>query len=294
MRTSLLILASVILSLSGCGKSTEPVENALPTTVKKIAVQVEPVQMVEIAVTHKITGEIAPLWKIDVFPKINGIVLREMTGPGSVVQKDQALAEMKQDVPGVEFSPVKINAPVSGTITMDAVEEGATLTMQKPAYSISKLRQVYMVAPVMEALIGKIKTGNPAKISVEAYPDRPFMGKIAEISPNVDPVSRTVQIKIKIDNPKRLLKPGMFARAAIKTDHRKGLIVPLDAVVYTGARRYVFVVREGKAKKIDVIQGAILDNKIAVTGDLQEGELVVVMGQNLLEDGRAVEVTEGI
>ncbi|HDL17977.1 MAG TPA: efflux RND transporter periplasmic adaptor subunit, partial [Bacteroidetes bacterium] len=112
MRTSLLILASVILSLSGCGKSTKPDENALPTTVKKIAVQVEPVQMVEIAVTHKITGEIAPLWKIDVFPKINGIVLREMTGPGSVVQKDQALAEMKQDVPGVEFSPVKINAPV--------------------------------------------------------------------------------------------------------------------------------------------------------------------------------------
>lgn len=294
MRTSFLVLLSLIFSLSGCGKSPEPVKNAPKSQMQKIAVKVEPVQKAEIAETHKITGEIAPLWKIDVFPKINGIVLREMVGPGSVVQKDQALAEIRQDVPGVEFSPVKILAPVAGTIIMDAVEPGATLTMQKPAYSIGKLKQVYMIASVREALIGKIKTGNPAEIMVEAYPDKKFTGKITEISPNVDPVSRTVRIKIKIANTNYLLKPGMFARATIKTDHKQGLIVPLDAVVYSGARRSVFILRDKKAKRTDVHLGVIIENKVAVTGDLHEGDLVVVMGQNLLEEGSAVEVVEGM
>ncbi|MDZ7377348.1 MAG: efflux transporter periplasmic adaptor subunit, partial [candidate division KSB1 bacterium] len=97
-------------------------------------------------------------------------------------------------------------------------------------------------------------------------------------------------VKISIDNPNLKLKPGMFARCYVKLGDHTGLVVPLDAIVRTGANRYVFRIDDGKAKQVRVQTGAMVNDLIEVQGDLKAGDQVVVLGQNLLEDGTEVRI----
>lgn len=283
---------TITILLAGCGnKSDQTKQNRIEP--EAISVKVSQVKETTISETVKITGEIAPFYKIDVFPKANGIVVSESVSAGADVKNGQVLAEVKQDIPGMEFANVKIEATNNGFITLDAVEIGGRVSVQRAVYQISQLKPIYMVAKVTETLLGKIKIGDAVEVKVDAYPDMKFDGKITEVSPVVDPISRMAKIKIKLNNSKLLLKPGMFALAFLKVGNHKGLALPLDAIVRSGAARYVFLVQQGTAKQIKIETGTILQDKIEVRGNLKAGNKIVVMGQNLIKDGTAVKIVEG-
>jgi membrane fusion protein (multidrug efflux system) len=97
-------------------------------------------------------------------------------------------------------------------------------------------------------------------------------------------------LKITINNPNLKLKPGMFARCYLKIGDHSGQVVPLDAIVRTGANRYVYRIDDGKAKEVRVQTGVILNETIEVQGELKPGDRVVILGQNLLEDGASVQI----
>ena len=269
-------------------------ENNSFTEIKPKAVPVKVSLVKEKAVTEtiKIIGEIAPLYRIDVFPKANGIVISESVSLGSKVHKDQLLAEVKQDIPGMDFFNVKIKAANDGWITMDVVEIGSRVSTQKLVYTISQLKPLYMIGKVIASQQEKIKIGDTVPVEVDAYPDVHFLGKITEISPVVDRISRMAELKITLKNSNLKLKPGMFASAFLKVGSHKALVIYMDSIVRVGANRYIFIVRNGKAVKVKVKTGVILGEEIEVSGDLQSGDKVVLMGQNLLEDGSPITIAE--
>ncbi|UCE08449.1 MAG: hypothetical protein JSW07_10675, partial [bacterium] len=99
----------LILVFIYCGRETQNT-NKDESQIKTIPVKVARVEQTTIAETVKITGEIIPLYQLDIYPRANGIITSEEVTLGSKVQKDQVLAKMRQDVPGMEFSLVKIEA----------------------------------------------------------------------------------------------------------------------------------------------------------------------------------------
>lgn len=291
MKKVFLIILIFLLSLN-CGKKNES-KQAAKVEAEAVTVRVATVQETIIAEQIKITGEISPTFQVDVYPRANGIVVSEAVSLGDAVRKDQVLAEVKQDVPGMEFASVKIEATSSGVITSDLLDIGTRVSLQKPIFVISGLQPIFMIGKVSESNLRQIKISADVSVEVDAYPDESFPGKITEIDPIIDRMSRMAQIKITINNPNLRLKPGMFARCYIETGDHQGLVVPLDAIVRTGANRYVYRIDDGRAKEVQIQTGVILNETVEVQGDLKPGDRVVVLGQNLLEDGASVQIEGG-
>jgi multidrug efflux pump subunit AcrA (membrane-fusion protein) len=281
----------ILFLITGCGnkQTTDKVPDPRKNTV---TVSVTRIQKSGIAETSRIFGDIKPLYQVDIFSKVNGLIISEKVETGMNVSKGTVMAEVQQDIPGMEFSPVKVEATQQGIVTMDAVEVGSRVSPQQKLYTIQKIDQVYMQGKILETLLGRVKKGAPATVTSPAYPEEVFHGKISEILPTVDPVTRMGEIKILIANPEFRLKPGMYVETEITADTHPGLLVPLDAIIRRGASTYVFKIVNNIANLVKIDIGLTFGNQIEVKNSLQEGDLIVVIGQNLLNDGTPVRISE--
>jgi membrane fusion protein, multidrug efflux system len=288
-----IIFALIIITLSCTKKesSDQPIQSLSRQSIPVKAMQIH---TTEIAEQLKITGDIRPLYQVDIFSKVSGVIRSEKVGLGEQVSKDRVLAEVQQDIPGMEFTPVKIEATQDGIISLDLVEEGARITPQQKLYTIQRIDQVYMVGRVLESMLSHLKTGWIVPVKVDAFPQEIFNGKIVEISPVIEPVSRMGEVKIQIANSRLKLKPGMFAQAEIKVSSHPGLLVPIDAIIHRGANQYIFKIEKDTAHQIKIETGIAFGDNIEVYNQLKEGDRIVVFGQNLLNDLSVVQVVEEI
>jgi len=286
-KVMLMVLLSVIIWV-GC--RPESAEQTVQTAAQtRLVVRTVPVGSEEIVQSYTLFGETKAFKDVDVFPRINGIAQSKTVSLGTRVEKGQLLATVKQDIPGMDFALYQIESPMSGVLTMDALEVGATVSPQRAVFRVSQQQPLAVQLNIPEALVNRIKMGQKMQVQFEAFPEKTFNGEIYEISPFLNQSSRSLAVRVKIDNPESILKPGMFAKAFLNVDRRQGLTVPLDALIRSGARRYVFKVQDGVAQKIPIQTGVIFDNRIEIISGLSEGDRIVVFGQSLLDDGMQVQ-----
>jgi membrane fusion protein (multidrug efflux system) len=130
-----------------------------------------------------------------------------------------------------------------------------------------------------------------AELSFDAVPDRTFAGKIALISPYVNPDTATFEVRIRVTDTDALLRPGMFARVAIVYERKPdALQIPRTALLDGDGPPKVFVVQEGKAMERAVQLGLSNGAMIEVVSGLKDGEQVVVVGQGAVKPGAAVRI----
>jgi hypothetical protein len=123
-------------------------------------------------------------------------------------------------------------------------------------------------------------------VQVDAFPGETFKGRIARVSPVLDPATRTAPIEIEIPNPDFRLKPGMYARVGITTDVKKdALVVPVNAVIDLGGRRGVFQPQNETAIFRSVQVGSEQRDVIEILGGIVEGDMVITTGAAALRDG---------
>ncbi len=286
-----IFLITIFLLINGCG-NRDSVEPASRSDQEKVTVSVVPVQKIEMERKVRLFGDIQPYYQVDIFAKVGGLITKENTETGQTVTEGEILAEVTQDIPGMEYSPVEIKATRSGTLTMDIVERGSRISPQQKLYTIQELDKVYLLTRVIESVIREAEKGMTVTVMADAYPEKQFRGIISEIYPTVDPVSRMGELKILISNPGHFLKPGMFARTELLTDRHEALAVPLDAIIRRGANTYVFKIEDDRAMQVKVETGISENGMIEIRNTLQAGDQVVILGQNLLDDGTPVQTTE--
>ncbi|MBN2365808.1 MAG: efflux RND transporter periplasmic adaptor subunit [Calditrichaeota bacterium] len=294
LRVSIMIKLLVVLAMFlviGCGTQDGDRQLAVGNQ-QTVTVSVTKVQKLKIGEKIKIFGDIHPFSRIDVYSRVGGLITSEYTSIGEKVSEGDVLAEVLQDIPGMEYSPVKIEATLTGVISMDAVEAGSRITPQQKLYTIQNIDKVTMMGKVLESALPETKAGQILDIRVDAFPNQTFRGKIIEIYPTVNPETRMGELKILIDNSGYRLKPGMFARTELIIKEHRALAVPLDALVRKGANTYVYKIENNEAIQIKVKTGATQGDLIEIVNNLQEGDSVVVLGQNLLNDGTSVRVVE--
>src|SRR5206468_9948476 len=120
-------------------------------------------------------------------------------------------------------------------------------------YTVADLSSVWVNAQVFQNDIGKVKLGDPADVTVDAYPEKTFHGRVDQILPQVDMNTRTVRVRLVFPNPGLLLKPGMSVNVVIKTPMGKSLTVPASAVLQSGTMQIVFVDRgNGRLEPVNV------------------------------------------
>jgi len=184
-------------------------------------------------------------------------------------------------------------APFSGYIVKKHVELGQWVDEGGKVADLVDIDTVYVLIPVNERDIGKIRKGDVAAVTVDTYPGRTFKGRIAYIIPQADVSSRNFPVKIRVDNAREhLLKGGMFARVKIQYgEPRRGLFIPKDAVVRQKKEQVVFVLDTSRVQMVRIETGQALEEMVEVVkGDLKPGQEVVVAGNEILRDGAPVQV----
>jgi Cu(I)/Ag(I) efflux system membrane fusion protein len=155
---------------------------------------------------------------------------------------DVPQSEMAQlEKGGVVRKSLTLYSPISGVLTAKTAVEGMRITPADTPFEVTDLGHVWGIADVYEPEIPQVKVGMPAELALSTFPGRTFRGRVAFIDPQVDPKSRTVKVRVDLANPKGELKPEMYGEMVLKSQARKGLTVPIDAVLDSGARKVVFV-----------------------------------------------------
>lgn len=175
-------------------------------------------------------------------------------------------------------------SPIEGVVTKKDVVDGMKLEMGAMPYEVVDLSNVWVLADVYETDLHRVKVGMAAKLTLKAYPNRTFEGASTFLDPLLDPVSRTVKLRLEFPNPTGELKPGMFGEATLESGTREGLRIPEDAIIDAGTRKVVFVaLDDGKLQPREVVLGESDRQTVEVVSGLAEGERVAVHANFLID-----------
>ncbi|MBK9214688.1 MAG: efflux RND transporter periplasmic adaptor subunit [Chloracidobacterium sp.] len=180
-------------------------------------------------------------------------------------------------------SEIALTAPVSGTITKRDVNAGEVVEANKELMRVTNLSSVWAIAQVYEKDLGLLRTGSGASVTTTAYAERLFRGHVTYIDPNINPETRTAQVRVELDNPGQILKIGMYVDVAFGStgaSERTMPTIPSTAVQNMNDKQVVFVatdkpnvflvrpVRLGKEhnKQFTVIEGLNVGDKIVTDG----------------------------
>jgi membrane fusion protein (multidrug efflux system) len=174
------------------------------------------------------------------------------------------------------------------------VQPGEYIAQNTQVVTIVKMDPLKLKTSIQEKHASLIKPGQPVKFIVEAFPDRPFTGTIAYVSPAVDQTTRTFVVEAMVDNKSRELKPGFFAKGQVETrvDHDV-MAAPEDAVSTLAGVSTVYVVEGGKVRQQQVTLGERQNKLIEITSGLKGPEILATNNLNLLATGVEVRVAAG-
>jgi membrane fusion protein (multidrug efflux system) len=173
------------------------------------------------------------------------------------------------------------------------VDPGAFVSPNSPVVEVVDITRVRMVANIIEKDLKQIGTGDMARVQVDAFPGEDFMGRIARVSPVLDPSTRTAPIEVEISNPQYRLKPGMYARVGIVTEsHPNALVVPTNAVVDVNGTRGVYLSVNNAAafhpvkigiegnERTEILDGVAAGDRVVTTGaaGLRNGDPIILAG----------------
>lgn len=202
-------------------------------------------------------------------------------------------AKLQQQLQQKNLTDTKLYSPISGVLIKKLGEVGEIIGTGNPLLVISDIRKVKVLAYIPEGELHLIKLGQMAEVTISAL-DKTFKGRVTEVGSAADATSRAFTIKIEVDNPGLLIRPGMIAEARIKTNvAAQRILLPLEIINHDlDNQEFVYVVdqAQNKAFKRKISIGKVADNQVEVVSGLNVGEVVVSAGQNKLSDGSLITI----
>ncbi|MEX2174352.1 MAG: efflux RND transporter periplasmic adaptor subunit [Pirellulaceae bacterium] len=216
----------------------------------------------------------------------------------------QAKAQVEAQAAEVErlaeqFERHTLFAPFDGFVTAEHTEVGQWVMQGDPIAEIVELKQVDIVIAVLEDYATRLEPSVAATVEIPSLPGQSFAGRIALINPQADARARTFPVKVRVDNPleggRPLLKAGMFARVSLAVGQPVSrTLVPKDAIVLGGPSPVVFVVDTAQGKSlvrpVPVTLGPATGAWIAVAGEVQGGDAIIVEGNERVRPGQEVRI----
>jgi RND family efflux transporter MFP subunit len=212
--------------------------------------------------------------------------LRQFGVPASELARLERTGTVQHDV--------TIESPASGYITEFNALPNQYAQAETKLYTIADLSSVWVNANVYQTDVGQLKPGTQATVTVDAYPGRNFHGRIEQILPQVDPMTRTVRVRFVFSNPGLALKPGMFVNVAMNISLGHQLVIPVSAALQAGAREIAFINHGGGyLEPREIETGPRLDDHVVVTKGLRAGDKIVSSANFLLDSEAQLQAAIG-
>ena len=188
------------------------------------------------------------------------------------------------DREGTASTRLTLRSPFTGTVLERGVTEGQYVGADTPLLTLADLSRVWVLADVYEMDVTRVRVGDGVRFLAQALPDHPFDGRVDFVYPTVSSATRTLKARVSLDNRDGLLKPGMYGRVLLTGRAAATLVLPAEAVVNTGERRYVFLVRGGGTFEPRLVTVGIQDgDDVQILSGVAAGDTVVSSASFLID-----------
>jgi membrane fusion protein, copper/silver efflux system len=195
---------------------------------------------------------------------------------------DEQIRELEKR--GAPVKALTIYAPASGFVLARNAFSKHRVTPDVELYSVADLSTLWLIAEVYQSEATAVRVGQTATFTLSYFPGQTFKGKVSYIYPQMDNETRTLKVRIDVDNTRLLLKPEMYADVEIRVDYGKHLSVPQEAVLDSGSEQVVFVGHEdGYLEPRRVRLGENINGEFIVLSGLKAGERIVTSGNFLID-----------
>lgn len=179
---------------------------------------------------------------------------------------------------------VTLLSPGTGYVLARNAYPRQRITPETELYVVADLSRVWVMAEVFESDAASLRVGQRAAVSLDARPSRRWPARVAYIQPAVDPMTRTVKVRLELDNPELELKPDMYVNVELQTGGASGVFVPSDAVLDTGLAKRVFLAHpDGHFEPREVETGLEANGKVQILKGLSAGDRIAVSGVFLVD-----------
>lgn len=268
----------------------------------------------DVLVELEADAELAQLKSLEAATKLAAASLERArdlrrTNTNTEVDLETAEAGHAQAVAAIEgikatLAKKRIVAPFSGRLGIRQVNIGQFLSKGDAIVSLEAIHPAYVDFALPQQDLPQLAVGLEVQVTVDAFPDRAFVGRIEAINPRVTEATRNVRLRAVVPNPDEILRPGLFARVAVQLPGETAVLqLPSTAIVYSPYGNSVYVIVEKAApdgsKQLVVEQrfittGAKRGDQVAILKGLQPGDQVVTAGQMKLRNGAPVRVDNSV
>ncbi|MDR2516610.1 MAG: efflux RND transporter periplasmic adaptor subunit [Spirochaetaceae bacterium] len=264
-------------------------------------VRVTPVTAETIENSVVINGDVLAQNQVSIFPAAPGKLVEMRIRIGDRVNRGAVVAMVDPSRPGEVYARSPVVSTISGTVLQAPYSIGDTLTTQSALFVVGDLSGLRVETFVPERYVSSIRQGLGAQVSLEAIPEETFYAEVAEVSPVLDPASRTMRIRLRfMDRPSgraaidERIRAGMFATITLVTNARANVpVIPRTSAINTYGSWIVFIVDENNiARRCEVELGIENEELFEILSGAAAGDRVVSAGQNFLSDGDPVRVVE--
>ena len=212
-------------------------------------------------------------------------LLQWEVSPGEIDKLDQG---------GKAITDLTIYSPVSGYITDKKALPNMYVQPETMLYTVADLSDVWVLAQVFQSDAGKIKPGDIAEVTVDAYPGRVFNGRVEYVLPQLDMNTRTLPVRLVFPNPGLKLRPGMYTNVRVKSPLGRQLVVLASAAFHSGTRNLVFVYKgEGNIEPREVEFGPQIGDQIVVSKGVKAEEQIVTSANFLIDSEAQLQAVAG-
>jgi Cu(I)/Ag(I) efflux system membrane fusion protein len=195
---------------------------------------------------------------------------------------------------GTSTRLVGVSSPRKGVVIRRNVAVGTAVDPSTELLTIADLSKVWVLAEIPERDVPDVPLGTRGRLEFPAAGPGPIDSKVSFVYPTLTERTRTLRVRFELDNPKTLLKPGMYGTATFETTPRQALTVARDAVVDTGLEQHVFVVEgPGRYAPRRVQTGVLLGERIEIRSGLKENEAVVASGVFVIDSESRLRASGG-
>ena len=200
----------------------------------------------------------------------------------------------KLDQTGMAITDLTIHSPVAGYITEKNALPNMYVQPETRLYTVADLSDVWVFAQVFQSDAGKIKPGDPAEVTIDAYPGRIFSGHVDYILPQLDINTRTLPVRLVFPNPGLKLRPGMYVNVRAKLPMGRQFVIPASAVLHSGTKNLVFAYRgEGNIEPREVELGPQVGDELVVTKGVKAQEQIVTSANFLIDSEAQLQAAAG-
>lgn len=200
----------------------------------------------------------------------------------------------KLDETGEVTRTMTLYSPISGFVMHRNLFPQTFVKPDMQLYEIADLSTIWVYADIYEYEVPYVRLGQAATMRLSYYPGKTYRGKITYVYPTVDPQTRTTKVRLEFRNPGFQLKPDMYADVELRVDYGKHVVIPSEAILDTGVRKIVYVVRDGgRFEPREVETGPAFDGQTAILRGLEPGETIVTSGNFLIDSESKLSAATG-